>query len=319
MTLDRRALLRRLASLGIAIGTGASVFRRRSQAQAAITGKVLFARPNGLWVWENGKADQILKDENVSDPCWSPDGSQIALIRAGNSYSNLCIFTPADNTLYQVTYNMSDLEEGTLDYTLYSAWALDADWSASGLIGFMSDSGSVDGSFQLWLVSDPSEGAYLAPTAQFEDNIDSLSLSADGSLAAYSVQEQQDDGTRLNRAILRDLSDGIAYPLAETLNAFDPSIAPDQQNVAVAVRADDGTSDIYLIDRATGEQTRITNGLQATNPAWSRDGAWLAYVRMINYQFEVWATPMAGPVPGEPVKIFKARDFDARSGISWKM
>lgn len=306
-------------AFGLSSGTTAAGIDRGARAQSAVPGRILFVRDNGLWVWANDDAIQILKDETVSDASWSPDGTQIALIRSGNSYSDLFVFTLAANTLLQVTYNLPPYEEGTPEYALNSAWALDADWSASGVIGFMSDYGSPDGTFQLWLVDDPSAGAYLAPAAQFEENIDSLSLSADGSLAAYTEQEQQLDGTSLNRAILRDLSDGVAYPLAETVNAFDPAIAPDQQTVAVAVRAEDDSSDIYLVDRATGELTRITEQMQATNPSWSPDGNWLAFVRMINYEFEVWAAPMTGTTPGAPVKLFKARGFDARSGISWAL
>lgn len=319
MTMSRRTLLKSGAALGIAVGVTSSIPQAVTTAQTLPMGRILFARDNGLWVWANGDATHILRDETISDPRWSPDGSQIALIKSGNSYSDLFIFTPSANTLFQVTYNMPDYQEGTREYALYSAWALDADWSASGLIGFMSDFASPDGTFQLWLVSDPSSGAYLAPAAQFEDNIDSLSLSADGALAAYTVQERQIDGTSLNRAILRDLNDGIAYPLSNALNAFDPCISPDQAVVAVAVRADDGSSDIFLIERSTGNATRITQNMQATNPAWSPDGAWLAFVRMVDYEFEVWAAPMTGNAAGEPVKLFKARGFDARSGISWAL
>jgi Tol biopolymer transport system component len=313
---NRRAALRLFAGTGIGLSIGASS-NSQTRAQNAIPGRILFVRDTGIWVWNGGDPTHILSDDTVGDACWSPDGSQIALIRYGNSYSDLYILNVAANQIYQVTYNLPPYEEGTPEYVQTSAWALDVDWSASGLMAFMSDYGSPDGTFQLWLVDDPSSGAYLAPAAQYEDNIDSLSLSADGSLAAYTVQERQLDGTSLNRAILRDLSDGVAYPLAESVNAFDPAIAPNQETVAIAVRAEDDSTDIYLVDRASGELTRMTEQMQATNPAWSPDGSWLGFVRMVNYEFEVWATPMTGTTAGEPVELFKASGFDARSGISW--
>ena len=165
---------------------------------------------------------------------------------------------------------------------------------------------------------DQGYGTYLAPAAQYEDNISSLSMSPDASLAAYVVQERQPDGSSMNRAMLRDLADGIAYPLASEYDAFDPAIAPDQQTVALAVRSEGGgMTDIFIVDRATGGMVRVTKDLQATNPSWSPDGKWLAFIRMVDYEFEVWASPIVNGEPQKPVKLFKAAGFDAPSGVSW--
>jgi hypothetical protein len=40
---------------------------------------------------------------------------------------------------------------------------------------------------------------------------------------------------------------------------------------------------------------------------------------MVDYQFEVWIVPMTGATPGDPKKLFRARGFDAPSGISWTL
>jgi TolB protein len=288
-----------------------------SASATDVPGRILFVRDTGIWIWRGGDVDAVLKDDGLSDARWSPDGTQIIYVRSGNSFSDLYILNLATQSTYPVTYNQSIYQEGSPDYVASSTWAMDPDWSAAGIIGFMSDYASPDGTFQLWLMDD-SFAAYLAPAAQFEDNIDSLSLSGDASLAAYVMQERQLDGTSRNRVFLRDLLDGIAYPLAEARDAFDPAIAPDQTTVAVSIRSDDGQeSDLFLVDRATGAVTRLTRGLQASNPTWSPDGQWIAFIRMIDFGFEAWALPMEGTIPGEPFKIFKADGFDAPSGLSW--
>jgi TolB protein len=287
-----------------------------TDAAANVPGRLLFVRDTGIWMWQGGTVSRVLIERNVRDARWSPDASQIVYVQQGNSYSDLVMLDVATGTKSQVTYNEPPYEAGTPEYVQTSWWALDPDWSSSGVIGFMSDYQSPDGTFQLWLM-DQSFGTSLAPAAQFEDNISSLSLSADASIAAYVVQERQLDGTSINRAVVRDLADGIAYPIASSRNAFDPAISPDQQSIAVAVRQDNGSSDLFMVDRATGDLTRVTKDLEATNPTWSPDGNWLAFVRMIDYQFEVWASPIVNGDPGKPVKLFGAAGFDARSGISW--
>ena len=59
----------------------------------------------------------------------------------------------------------------------------------------------------------------------------------------------------------------------------------------MTIRAGD-QSDIWVIDRDGGNRTRITDGAQAINPTYSSDGNWIGYFRMIDYRFELWATPV---------------------------
>src|SRR5262249_25413456 len=96
-----------------------------------------------------------------------------------------------------------------------------------------------------------------------------------------------------------------------------PAFAPDGRRLAVVIAADDGSSDIWIVDQRSGKRTRVTKGLQAASPCWSQDGTWLAYFAVSDYQFQLWAVPMVGSVPGDPIKLIDAKGLDPTSGCSW--
>ncbi|HEY7035764.1 MAG TPA: DPP IV N-terminal domain-containing protein [Thermomicrobiales bacterium] len=281
-------------------------------------GRIAFVRNGDIWVWHDGKSERIVKDGAASDPRWSPTGRFLLFVRAGDSYSDLVLRDLESGSDTQLTYNGSGAQEGSPDYVASSSWVFDPDWTPNGLIAYASDATS-DGSTILWLITDPEMAPEPAPSAQIEDDVEGVSLAADGSVAAYTVRSHDTDGGNHTYVALRNLADGTASTLVDAPGgAFDPAIAPDGQSIAVAIRADDGTSDIWLADRA-GKLTRVTTGAQATQPAWSPDGQWLAYVRMIDYRFEVWVQPRDGASFGEPRRLFRFRNLDATSRISWTL
>jgi Tol biopolymer transport system component len=282
------------------------------------TGRIAFVRNGDIWVWQDGKSERIIKDGAASDPRWSPSGRFILFVRSGDSYSNLILHDLETDTETQLTSYGSDAQEGSPDYVATTSWVIDPDWTPNGLIGFASDATS-DGSVILWLLPDPELSPEPAPSAQIEDDIEGVSLAADGSVAAYTVRSHDKDGSNHTYVALRDLTDGTAAVLVDKPGgAYDPAIAPDGKTIAVAIRADDGKSDIWLADRS-GKLTQVTTGAEAFQPAWSPDGNWLAYVRMIDYRFEVWAQPRDGSSFGEPRRLFRFQNFDATSRISWTL
>jgi Tol biopolymer transport system component len=282
-------------------------------------GRIAFVRKGDIWIWQKGDAHRAIADGAASDPRWSPSGRFLLFVRSGDSFSDLILYDFDSGSEQQLTYNQSGYQPGSPDYVNTSSWVIDPDWSPSGLIAFASDATS-DSSVILWLILDPSLPPEPAPSAEIEDDIEGVSLSADGTVAAYTVRHRDDSGANRTYVAIRDLSDGTPYVLADDPGgAFDPAIAPDGRSVALAIRGEDGVSDIWLVDRATGNRTRVTTNAQATQPAWSPDGQWLAYMRMVDYRFEVWAVPREGAGFGAPRRLFRYQNLDATSRISWTL
>lgn len=281
-------------------------------------GRIAFVRKGDIWVWHDGKSERVIKDGAASDPRWSPSGRFLLFVRTGDSYSDLILHDFQDGTETRLTHNGSEAQPGSPDYVASTSWAIDPDWTASGLIAFASDA-TVDGTVTLWLLADPGGSPQPAAAAQGEDNIEGISLAADGSVAAYTVRAHDKSGRIHAYVALRDLSNGVSKVLVDKPGgAFDPAIAPDGQSIALSIRAADGTSDVWLADRS-GNLTRVTTGAQAIKSAWSPDGTWLAYVRMIDFRFEIWAQPRTGTSFGEPRRLFRYQNFDATSRISWTL
>jgi len=84
-----------------------------------------------------------------------------------------------------------------------------------------------------------------------------------------------------------------------------PRFSPDGRRIAIGqgVDTDIGirfgvrASDLWLVDVATGEPTRITTGNTSAGPSWSADGRRIAYTMMAGERPEIWSLPLDGSAP----------------------
>ncbi|MGH2533975.1 MAG: TolB family protein [Thermomicrobiales bacterium] len=280
-------------------------------------GRIAFGRTGDIWVWENGESDRLVVDGHASDPRWSPSGQELLYVRTGDSFSDLYLRYLGSGDDVRLTSNQPQGQIGTLDYANNSVWAISPAWSPSGLIAYASDYFTPNGIMTLWLIADLSSGPFSALSAQAEGTIDDVTLSSDGGIAGYTVRETDAEGVIHTYVVLRDLTDGVAYEVADDPDGvFDPAISPDDQTVAVAIR-DGDTTDIWNVERATGARHRVTSDANALAPVWSPDGQWLAYVRMVDFEFELWAVPVQIDGFGEPRQLEQFKDIDAPGGLSW--
>jgi Tol biopolymer transport system component len=300
------------------IGAAAGLSRARADNPVP-PGRIAYIRDGAVWVWSNGDSSELVSGTDLSDARWSPAGDAALYVRSGDSYSDLYLYSPASQAETQLTFNKPDAPEGSEAYAAAASWVIDPSWSASGVLGYITDANSSNNTFALWTMANPYTGtATLAPIAVAEDNIDSLSLSPDGSIAAYVERTRNADGTSTTSVVLRDLTDGQVYDVPSAgQDTFDPAIGPDGQLIAFAKRDGAGMTDVWVANRQGGAAVQITSGYQATQPCWSPDGKWLAFIRMIDYKFKVWVAPMTGETPGASFELFDPKNIDAASGLSW--
>jgi len=88
-----------------------------------------------------------------------------------------------------------------------------------------------------------------------------------------------------------------------------PRISPDVKRVVIGIGNDVGAgraygvkpSELWSIDLATGEKTRITTGSDAADPSWFPDGLRIAYLKSAGTSFEIWSQRVDGGVPAAPL------------------
>src|SRR5687768_758140 len=82
-----------------------------------------------------------------------------------------------------------------------------------------------------------------------------------------------------------------------------PRYSPNGRSIAVTIRAGRGArtladgSDIWVVDLATKEATRVPSTGTANAPEWSPDGTRLIYVAGVKGRNEVWSTVLDGSAP----------------------
>src|SRR6478672_8823567 len=211
-----------------ALGSGiVAVGLARRSVNAAIDprqlpGKIAFTRNGSIWVWSGGTASEVLTADNISDPRWSPDGNQLLYVRLQNSFSDLYMYDLSTGAETQITANQPYDEVGS----------------------FLS----------LWLLASPTDAPYLALQTVQEDDISNLALAPHDAIAAYTVRVSMGDGTFSTYVALRDLNNGFTGPVAQSSgDIFDSAISPDSSWIAVTIRDEDGVTDIWMVERASGE------------------------------------------------------------------
>ena len=315
-------ITRRNVVTGAAGLAGSLLVPKRAPAQSVgVPGKIIYSRSGDIWQWSNGNEDKLIADGAATSPRWSPDGSQILFVRSGNSYSDLYIRSLSSGSDFQLTFNQPDsFDPGSKDYAENSVWAVDPSWASTGLIGYASDYYTPYGLLSLWLIDGPGNSPVLSAAYNVDQGVENICLSSDGSVAAFTSRYADEDTAEYVSYVgIQDLGSGEAFPLVDDPGgSFFPSIDPNGEQVALTIRTGD-QSDIWVVARDGGDRTPITDGAQAINPSYSSDGNWIGYFRMVDYRFELWATPVLNGTSGTAIKIVAADDLDPASGISWQI
>lgn len=289
---------------------------------AAPSGNIGFVRSGNIWEWSPEGTREILESGTATDPEWSPDGNEMIYVRDQGSFTDLMLTDFGQQGSDQLTDYESDAEVGSSEYVTTCYWAIDPAWSAAGVLVFGSDIDSADGTIQLRVMDmatgktavAPSDGADLGTIDQFDVN-------DDGTFAVYTVLAAGGENGGITYVALRDLGSGETTVLAEGgLGVYSPAISANDAFVAVSIRDDAGVSDLWVIDRTTDESIKLTEDMNAGNATWSPNGDWIAFTRLHDRSFEIWAMPVStisGERQGDPVKIAGDGDIDSVAGLTW--
>jgi Tol biopolymer transport system component len=195
---------------------------------------------------------------NASEPSWSPDGKQLAVVREGSDYSTDLFVVGADGR---------DVRKLTsAEYVDSPAWSPDGKWIAVN---------SYDGSGDYGIQLVQTDGAKTLPVPDSSDSWafawspDGSSLAFIGSDAIYRVRLPLGRPERLTRGA--DL-EGLAW-------------SPDGSKIAFHRHVDrPPVMEVVSLDVATRRLTVLTGRIPGWAPVWSPDGRELAF--------------LAGPEPG---------------------
>jgi Tol biopolymer transport system component/tRNA A-37 threonylcarbamoyl transferase component Bud32 len=210
---------------------------------------------------------------NHSGPAWSPDGRSICYAAARDLWVVLIGGHPARLT----TNDEVDFEPV---------------WSPNGRHVYFSS--YREGTLALWRVA-AGGGKPMRLTGGTGPERHP-SLSADGTAMAYTTYVDDPD------VVLRDMQTGVEQRLPGVRDEHAPVIAPDGSAVAFISDRIGGRFDLWIQplaqDAPSGPPRRVTDHAgSVAQPAYSPDGRWIAYHRVVDGQRDVWIVPAAGGAP----------------------
>ena len=249
------------------------------------TGKIAFGQrtQGGFDIWVatlDGQPPRKITNDRLSySPAWTTDGARIGLTRERDIY----IGTP-DNPLVE----RLDLAGRAARYPV---------WSPDGRRLAMATSNDGERSWQLTIVDLDSRQISFPPGPQ---NIGGIAW-APGRLIAFAAQPAPDQPQDI---FVLDES-GIARNITDTPEIEEdlPGWAPNGRQLAFAASPTGtdnlGQRQIYAMNANGSGRIQLTSGPGPhTNPVWSPDGKWIAYLAQENSpDWQVWAMRANGSEP----------------------
>jgi Tol biopolymer transport system component len=248
--------------------------------------RIAFARigPSGqrrIHVVPITEPERILTSTNDGDglwehtgPAWSPDGQTICYAAARDLW-----LLPANGGKPSrlTTDNQVDFEPA---------------WSPDGRYVYFSS--YREGTLALWRV--PARGGTPQRLTVGTGPERHPSISGDGTRLVYTTFVDDPD------LVLRDLTKGVEQRLAGLRDEHAPTFAPDGRAIAFVSDRLAGHFDLWLQpisgSSAQGPPRRLTDHEgSAAQPAYSPDGKWIAYHRVVGSQRDVWIVSSGGGVP----------------------
>ena len=265
-------IVRSLAVLAAALAFGyASVGVLRASADAAPSGRILFVRGGDLFVTSADGRDVRRLVRNAEQPAVTADGRRIAFVR--------------DESIWVMGRDGSGqkrITSGTRDWT--PAWSPDGRTIYFGReIEGKSASGGYEFAWPLYRMNADGSGVrqLTRPVASDHGEChESPSVAPNGRAIAYAIIDECDRGTPAGVFAIDPVGRRVELAGYDTRTAgFDPDWAPVGRAIAFAT-----ISDLYgepdgIGIASPGSRARRVYRRTASDPAWSSDGRWIAFVR----------------------------------------
>ena len=279
-------------------------------------GKIAFARNHRLFVLDGttGAITPLNAGEAVSDPAYSPDGTRLAFISRGASWSDLMVMPADGGAPTALTHSQGSGGQITCPSGITvsnQVWVANPVWSPSGdTLYYLSDHQKLDtacgfSDMGIWkMTAAGADPQLLLPPALGDENSGlpgaggdtnlSLRPGADPSLAYTHYAYDAQDGTTLLIQLFLGTLDGTQETALSpsTLNqapeqARQPAWSPDGHDLAY-IRQDGSSTDLMVMrvsDPADGApdfgdyatSIKLLDG-QITYPVWSPDGKDLLFL-----------------------------------------
>jgi len=117
-----------------------------------------------------------------------------------------------------------------------------------------------------------------------------LSIFSTSSSGVLLIQRTQRSGSSASLQLVS--RDGVPRPLLASPNIAHPRFSPDGRRIAYIVSETGDRGDVWIHDVQSGSTQRLTFEGQVADPAWSRDGRWVAYSSV-------------GKAPGSRARLFR--------------
>jgi TolB protein len=228
----------------------------------ALPGRLLFVRQGVIWRWQGREAAPLLGDGAAVQPAWSPTGDRIAYIARSNSFSDLLLADANGRPLEQLTRYGTTEPPNSLGRVYASRWVFYPAWAPDGL---------------------------------------SLAVSAQPAPPAGDPPADYNLGLAL-----LPVGPGVARPLyaADSAQVARSAFSPDGAALVFtrAAGGPEGRQRLYRLNLADGAAQALPGAPEPSyDPAFSPDGAWLAFAARDGARTDIFALPAAGG--GVPLRL----------------